>query len=56
VSINRPDARQICADLIDAGVLVDFRAPHTIRIGLSPLPTSFTEVWDAMDAIRTLTA
>ena len=56
VSINRPDARQVCADLIAAGVLVDFRAPHTIRIGLSPLPTGFTEVWDAMDAIRTLTA
>jgi kynureninase len=56
VSINRPDARQVCADLIDAGVLADFRAPHTIRIGLSPLPTGFTEVWDAMDAIRRLTA
>ncbi len=56
VSINRTDARDVCARLIDAGVLVDFRAPHTIRIGLSPLPLQFTEVWDAMSAIRTLTA
>ena len=52
VSINRPDARQVCAELIEAGVLADFRAPDTIRIGLSPLPTGFTEVWDAMDVIR----
>ena len=27
----------------------------TIRIGLSPLPASFTEVWDAVDMIRALT-
>jgi kynureninase len=56
VSINRPDAREICGRLIEAGVLADFRAPQTIRIGLSPLPTSFTEVWDALDVIRKLTA
>jgi kynureninase len=56
VSINRPDAREICGRLIEAGVLADFRAPQTIRIGLSPLPTSFTEVWAALDVIRKLTA
>jgi kynureninase len=56
VSINRPDARAVCARLIEAGVLIDFRTPETIRIGLSPLPTSFTEVWDAVDRIRQLTA
>jgi kynureninase len=56
VSINRPDARQVCAELIEAGVLADFRAPHSIRVGLSPLPTGFTEVWDAVDMIRKLTA
>jgi len=56
VSINRADARDVCARLIDAGVLVDFRAPQTIRIGLSPLPLRFAEVWDAMAAIRALTA
>lgn len=56
VSINRSDAREVCGRLIEAGVLADFRAPETIRIGLSPLPTSFTEVWDSLDVIRTLTA
>ncbi len=56
VSINRSDAREVCGRLIEAGVLADFRAPETIRIGLSPLPTSFTEVWDSLDVIRQLTA
>ncbi len=56
VSIARADARHLSRQLIDAGVLIDFRAPRSIRIGLSPLPTSFTEVWDALDVIRRLSA
>ena len=54
VTIARADARELSARLIDAGVLIDFRAPHGIRIGLSPLPTSFVEVWDALDVVRRL--
>ena len=54
VTIARSDARELSAKLVAAGVLIDFRAPHGIRIGLSPLPTSFTEVWDALDVIRRL--
>lgn len=54
VSVERADARELCARLIDVGVLPDFRAPDAIRIGLSPLPTTFTEVWDAMAVIRDL--
>lgn len=54
VTIARADARELSTRLIDAGVLIDFRAPQGIRIGLSPLPTSFTEVWDALDVIRRL--
>jgi kynureninase len=56
VSVNRADARAVCGQLIDAGVLVDFRAPETIRIGLSPLPLSYTEVWDALAEMKRLTA
>ena len=56
VSITRADARALCQQLINAGVLPDFRAPDAIRIGLSPLPASFTEVWDAMSVIRRLAA
>jgi kynureninase len=54
VTIARPDARELSTNLIVAGVLVDFRTPDAIRIGLSPLPASFTEVWDAMAMIRDL--
>lgn len=56
VSIRRDDARQLCATLIDAGVLPDFRAPDAIRIGLSPLPATYTEVYDAMAVLRDLSA
>lgn len=56
VTIARPDARELSRALIDSGVLIDFRAPHGIRIGLSPLPTSFAEVWEALDVIRSLSA
>lgn len=52
VSIRRGDARELCARLIQAGVLPDFRAPDAIRIGLSPLPATYTEVYDAMAVIR----
>ncbi|HEX2754246.1 MAG TPA: kynureninase [Candidatus Limnocylindrales bacterium] len=44
VSVRRADARQLTRGLIEAGVLPDFRAPDSIRLGLSPLTTSFTDV------------
>lgn len=52
VSVDRADARELCLRLVDAGVLADFRTPNTIRIGLSPLSTSFTQVWDALAVMR----
>lgn len=33
-------------------VVADFRAPDTIRMAASPLYTRYTEVWDAVDALR----
>ncbi|RIJ77737.1 aminotransferase class V-fold PLP-dependent enzyme [Nakamurella silvestris] len=54
VSLVRSDARELCAELTQAGVIPDFRTPDAIRIGLSPLPTSFTEVWDGLDLMREL--
>ena len=44
VALRHPDARRLTAGLIDAGVVPDFRAPDSIRFGLSPLTTSFTDV------------
>lgn len=44
VSVRRADARELTRKLIAAGVVPDFRAPDSIRLGLSPLTTSFTDV------------
>jgi kynureninase len=51
VSISHPQAREISRALIDAGVIPDFRPPDVIRLGLSPLTTSFADVWDGLAAV-----
>lgn len=48
VTVRLPDARSVTARLIERGVVPDFREPDLIRLGLSPLSTSFTEVADAV--------
>ncbi|MBV9809927.1 MAG: kynureninase [Solirubrobacterales bacterium] len=52
VALAHPDARELCADLIATGVIVDFRRPDVIRFGLSPLTTRFVDVWDGVEALR----
>ena len=54
VALAHPDARELSADLMANGVIVDFRRPDVIRFGLSPLSTRFVDVWDGVDALRTL--
>ncbi|MGE9807217.1 kynureninase [Janibacter sp. G1551] len=54
VTLARADARALAARLIAAGVIIDFRAPDGIRVGVSPLTTTHEEVWRAMDVIREL--
>jgi kynureninase len=56
VSISHPDAKQLCARLVESGVVPDFRTPDVIRFGLAPLTTSFTDVWDALDRLRELSS
>ena len=36
------------------GVIPDFRTPDVIRLGLSPLTTRFTDVYDGLDRVRRL--
>jgi kynureninase len=54
VALTHPSARELCARLIDGGVIVDFRRPDVIRFGLSPLTTRFVDVWDGVEALRRL--
>jgi len=54
VALVHPDAKRLCAALIERGVIPDFRRPNVIRFGLSPLTTRFTDVWDAVETLRTL--
>ena len=54
VSVRRADARDLTRRLIEAGVLPDFRAPDSIRLGLSPLTTSFADVARGVSILRDL--
>ena len=44
VTVRHPDSRAITDRMIARGVVPDFREPDLIRLGLSPLSTSFAEV------------
>jgi kynureninase len=54
LTLNHPEARTLARKFIEHGVIVDFRAPHGVRIGLSPLSTSYGELWTAMGVMREL--
>ncbi|MET8999076.1 aminotransferase class V-fold PLP-dependent enzyme [Amycolatopsis sp. Hca4] len=54
VTLRHPDAERLSRVLIEHGVLIDFRRPDGIRIGLSPLTTGFAEVRRAVERIREL--
>jgi kynureninase len=53
VSIRHREGYRINRALIEEmAVIPDFREPDNIRLGVSPLYTSFAEVWEAVDRIR----
>jgi len=54
VTVDHPAFRDMTAVLWDRDVIPDFRAPQGIRIGLSPLSTSFAELYRGVAAIRAL--
>jgi kynureninase len=57
ISLVHPDAAQICIALRTiANVIPDYRTPHSIRLAISPLPTSYIEVWDGFARMRDLVA
>ncbi|MGH1564839.1 kynureninase [Mumia sp. DW29H23] len=52
VTVRGPRAREVAAAMYEAKVIPDFRNPDMIRLGLSPLTTSYAELWTAMDVTR----
>jgi kynureninase len=55
ISLVHPDAAQICIALRQiSNVIPDYRTPNSIRLAISPLPTSYIEVWDGFERIREL--
>jgi kynureninase len=52
VTFNHPRMREVTARLWEADVLPDYRDPGGLRVGLSPLSTSFAEVRRGMAALR----
>ncbi len=56
VALAHRDARELCAALIERGVIPDFRRPDVVRFGFSPLTTRFVDVWDAVEALSELLA
>lgn len=51
VTIDHPESQRITARLWEQGIIPDFRRPSGIRLGLSPLSTSFTDVVTGVEAI-----
>ena len=52
VTLVHPLFREVTARLWERGVIPDFRAPDNLRIGLSPLSTSYAELDRGVAAIR----
>jgi len=48
VTLDHPRMREAVAELWRRGIIPDFRPPQGLRVGLSPLSTSFTEVATAL--------
>ncbi|MDR6906187.1 kynureninase [Agromyces sp. 3263] len=52
VTVNHPAMREVTARLWQQDVIPDYRDPGGLRLGLSPLSTSFEEVHRGLEATR----
>ena len=51
ISYRHAEGWPISQALIERGVIGDFRAPDILRFGLTPLYTSFEDVWQAVETL-----
>ncbi len=55
ISLVHPEAKRIAVALRQfANVIPDYREPNSVRVAISPLPTSYVEVWDGFQRLRDL--
>ncbi|WP_309136299.1 kynureninase [Nocardioides campestrisoli] len=54
VTLTHPRMREVVAALWQRDVLPDYREPHGLRVGLSPLSTSYEEVHRGLSLVRDL--
>jgi kynureninase len=55
ITLRHPDAKQIAMAMRELEkVIPDYREPSSIRLAMSPLATSFSEVWEGFARIRRL--
>ena len=52
VTLNHPRMREVTAALWERDVIPDYRDPDGLRLGLSPLSTSFAEVRSGLEVVR----
>jgi len=53
VSLRHPDGYRINRALIEEmNVIPDFREPDNIRLGVTPIYTSFKDIWESVDRIE----
>jgi kynureninase len=56
VSLRHPHGYAIIRNLIDQGVIGDFRAPDVLRFGFAPLYVRYVDVSDAVDRLADVMA
>ncbi len=56
VTLNHPAMREVVAALWEQDVIPDYRDPGGLRVGLSPLSTSYDELDRGIEAVRELLA
>jgi kynureninase len=52
IMLCHPGAARLAQALSDVGVIIDYRPPGDIRVGLAPLSTGYEELWRGMDVMR----
>ncbi|SAL50079.1 kynureninase [Caballeronia telluris] len=51
-SFEHPHGYEVMQALIARNVIGDYREPHVLRFGFTPLYTRFVDVWDAVEVLR----